>query len=497
MMNFPRSSGVILHPTALPGPCGIGDLGDSARDFVDFLTAAGQSVWQVLPVGPTGYGNSPYNAPSAFAGNPLLIDLATLAAWGHLDPALLPEVAVPDGKIDFPAVRAFKEPLLEAAADNFLHHAAANERLDYQQFCADQSGWLDDYALFTALHACHAGSWHHWPAPLRHREPKVLADWRERLRIELARICYGQYVFFRQWREVKAYANARGVRLFGDMPIFVADDSADVWANQQLFRLDADGRPEVVAGVPPDYFSASGQRWGNPLYDWTALKASGFAWWLARFRHTLGIHDLLRVDHFRGFEACWIIPADEPTAIHGRWEKVPGQELFATLCRELPQAPIVAEDLGVITPEVESLRDEFGFPGMKILQFAFDSGPDNPYLPHNYHPACVVYTGTHDNATTLGWWQSLDGSMRQKVANYLGGHRPEMPAALVRTAMASVAQLCIFPCQDLLGLGDEARFNRPGQAADNWAWRLQNGQLTPELARELRQQAELYGRIPA
>jgi len=496
-MNNPRRSGVLLHPTALPGAHGIGDLGAVAREFVDFLAAAGQSVWQILPIGPTGYGNSPYNALSAFAGNPLLIDLNTLVTWGHLDPALLPDATAPTGKVDFSSAHACKEPLLRLAAGNFLNTASPLEQQNYQQFCADQSGWLDDYALFTALHACHEGSWHRWPVPLLHRDPTAMAEWRERLHTELAVIRYEQYIFFRQWRELKDYANSRGIQLFGDLPIFVANDSADVWANQRLFRLDADGRPEVVAGVPPDYFSATGQRWGNPLYDWTVLAASGFAWWRERFRHMLNAHDLLRIDHFRGFEACWVIPADEPTAINGRWEKVPGEELFVTLCRDFPQAPIVAEDLGVITPEVEALRDGFAFPGMKILQFAFDSGPENPYLPHNYHPACVAYTGTHDNATTLGWWQSLDEPMRQKVAYYLGTSRPNMPAALIRTAMASVAQLCIFPCQDLLGLGDEARFNRPGQTTDNWAWRLQPGQLTPELARDLRQQTECFGRSPA
>jgi 4-alpha-glucanotransferase len=494
-MNFPRSSGVLLHPTSLPGAHGIGDLGEGARAFVDFLAAAGQSVWQLLPLGPTGYGDSPYNALSAFAGNPLLIDLDTLAAWGHLEAVSPPDTPAAAGHVDFARVRSHKEPLLQQAARTFLTAAPAAEQQDFVAFCTDQAGWLDDFALFTALHAHHAGAWHSWPRPLLRRDPAILAEWRERLHEELAAIRYAQYVFFRQWRDLKGYANSRGVRLFGDLPIFVADDSADVWANQQLFRLDADGRPTVVAGVPPDYFSATGQRWGNPLYNWEALAASGFAWWLARFRHLLQLHDLLRIDHFRGFEACWAIPAAEPTAVNGCWESTPGQELFAILRRDLPEALIVAEDLGVITPQVEALRDGFGFPGMKILQFAFDSGAANPYLPHNYSPDCVVYTGTHDNATTLGWWQNLDGQQRQEVAAYLGNPQPDMPAALVRSAMASVARLCIFPCQDLLGLDDEARFNRPGEAADNWAWRLQTGQLTPALAGQLRRQAERYGRV--
>ncbi len=495
-MNLPRCSGVLLHPTALPGPHGIGDLGTGAREFVDFLVAAGQSVWQILPIGPTGYGNSPYNALSAFAGNPLLVDLETLVAWGHLMPTALSRLPDMPGKVDFAAVRHYKEPLLRQAARTFFAAATPAEQQDFSSFCAEQSGWLDDFALFTALHHHHRGAWHGWPPPLRHYEPAALAEWRERLQVELAEICYSQYVFFRQWRELKSYANARGVQLFGDLPIFVADDSADVWANQSLFRLDADGRPTKVAGVPPDYFSATGQRWGNPLYNWDLLKSSGFAWWLARFRHLLQHHDLLRVDHFRGFESCWTIPADDPTAINGCWESSPGWELFEALRLEFPEAPIVAEDLGVITPEVDALRDGFGFPGMKILQFAFDSGAANPYLPHNHRRNCVVYTGTHDNATTLGWWQNLDDQRRQEVADYLGIAQPAMPAALIRCAMTSVARLCIFPCQDLLGLGEDARFNLPGEATNNWAWRLQMGQLTSELARQLRRQTARYGRVP-
>jgi 4-alpha-glucanotransferase len=493
-MNLPRGSGVLLHPTALPGPHGIGGLGASAREFIDFLAAAGQSVWQFLPIGPTAYGDSPYNSLSAFAGNPLLIDLATLAEWGHLDPAVCVSTPEATDRIDFAAVRRLKEPLLRQAARNFFTGALQDEREEFTRFCTGQAGWLDDFALFLALHTHHRGSWHDWPQALRQREANALASWRERLAEELAAIRYGQYVFFRQWQELKSYANRQGVQLFGDLPLFVANDSADVWANQALFRLDADGQPTAVAGVPPDYFSATGQRWGNPLYDWEAMSASGFAWWLARFRHLLRFNDLLRIDHFRGFQACWVIPAGEPTAINGRWEAAPGRVLFTALRREFPGAAIIAEDLGVITPEVEALRDEFGFPGMKILQFAFGSGARNPYLPHNYQPACVVYTGTHDNATTLGWWQGLERRQQQEVAAYLGDPHPEMPWALVRSAMASVARLCIVPCQDLLELGEEARFNRPGEAADNWRWRLRPEHLSVELAGRLRQMTERYGR---
>lgn len=494
-MNFPRLSGTLLHPTALPGSHGIGALGSEARAFVDFLAKAGQGVWQILPLGPTNFGDSPYNALSAFAGNPLLLDLPTLAQWGDLSADDLAGGPAAGNRVDFPAVYRFKGERIARAADNFFGHASPDRHNDFARFCRAQSDWLDDYALFAALRS-HFGSrsWQQWPTPLRQRNPAALKDWGLKLAREIAAEQYRQYAFVTQWNELKDYAGRKGVRLFGDLPIFVALDSADVWANQSLFRLDNDGRPVVVAGVPPDYFSATGQRWGNPLYRWETHRADGFTWWLARFRHELQRADLVRIDHFRGFEACWEIPANEPTAVNGSWRQAPGAELFRRLHSVSPQLPIVAEDLGVITPEVEKLRHEFGFPGMKILQFAFDSGPGNPYLPHNYETGCVVYTGTHDNATTCGWWNALEDSQRKQVAVCLGKPHPEIPWDLIRLAMASVARLCIIPCQDLLELDDSARFNRPGEANGNWQWRLQPGQLTQGLAERLRLLAETYNR---
>ena len=492
-----RASGVLLHPTALPGPHGIGALGEEARKFVDFLVEAGQSLWQVLPLGPTGFGDSPYTTLSAFAGNPLLIDLSTLVEWGDLEPGDLAGGQGNEGNVDFPAVRQFKEERLAFAAQRFATSSAPARRADFERFCREQAAWLPDYALFTALRGHFQGqSWQQWPLPLRDREAAALAEWRDRLAPAVAGEAYRQYAFFTQWRALKGYANQRGVSLFGDLPIFVALDSADVWANRQLFRLDADGQPTVVAGVPPDYFSATGQRWGNPLYRWEAHRQEHFAWWLARFRGELERADLVRIDHFRGFEACWVIPAGEETAVKGTWEKAPGDELFQALHAARTDLPIVAEDLGVITPEVEALRRKFGFPGMKILQFAFDSGAGNPYLPHNFSGDCVFYTGTHDNATTLGWWQSLDAAGHSRVATYLGKERPEPCWDLIRLALGSVAQLCVIPCQDLLGLGDGARFNSPGEAVGNWRWRLPPGALDKGLAGRLHALTELFNRAP-
>lgn len=494
-MDIPRTSGVLLHPTALPGPHGIGSLGAEARGFVDFLVRAGQSIWQTLPLGPTGFGDSPYNALSAFAGNPLLIDLQTLATWGDLKPTDLADEDVFAERVDFPAVHRLKEERLALAATNFFARADTRRHQTFAAWCREQAFWLDDYALFAAIRGHFAGqSWQEWPAPLRRRDPLVLEEWRGRLGTAIAAEQYRQYAFSTQWANLKSYANQQGVRIFGDLPIFVALDSADVWANQHLFRLDPEGRPMVVAGVPPDYFSATGQRWGNPLYRWDAHVEEGFTWWLQRFRAELRRADLVRIDHFRGFQACWVIPATEPTAVTGRWEASPGRALFRALRSAIPDLPIVAEDLGVITPQVEALRREFGFPGMKILQFAFDSGADNLYLPHNYDADYVVYTGTHDNATTLGWWENLDPGQRARVETYLGHAPADIPWDLIRLALASVARLCILPCQDLLGLGDAARFNRPGQTTGNWSWRLKPDQLTPILAERLHALTTSYNR---
>lgn len=496
--TFPRASGVLLHPTALPGSHGIGNLGQQATRFIDFLNSAGQSVWQLLPLGPTGYGDSPYNALSAFAGNPLLIDLDALVEVGDLDQEAEQNSPQSGQAVDYPEVTAFKTGRLRQAADRFrsaLHQSPRH--LAFAAFCREQSAWLDDYALFMAIRdQLEHQPWWDWPSDLRRRDTATLARWRQQQAERIQGHQYQQFVFFAQWHRLRRYARQKGIQLFGDIPIFVSRDSADVWARQDLFQLDAAGQPTAVAGVPPDYFSTSGQLWGNPLYRWQQHAAGDYAWWLMRFRHKLAMFDLVRIDHFRGFHACWSIPAGASTAEEGHWEEVPGQDLFSRLRAQIPELPIIAEDLGVITAEVETLRDEFGFPGMKILQFAFDSDPGNPYLPHNYRRHTLVYTGTHDNDTTVGWWQGLRPDTRDRVAGYLGNSHVDIPWDLIRLAMSSVAFLCIIPCQDLLGLGSQARFNRPGQASGNWTWRLPEEALEPQLAQRLRALTTLYNRLP-
>lgn len=494
-MKTVRSSGILLHPTSLPGPYGIGDFGDAAFHFIDFLATAGQTVWQVLPLGPTGYGDSPYSAFSAFAGNPLLISPLQLVAIGDLSAEEITCTPRPEGQTDYGFAAEFKGRLLPLAAQRFSAQGSSARHAAFAEYCAAEASWLEDYALFRALRAdlLHR-HWRQWPNGLRDRDPSVLAEARLRLADALHAERYAQFAFHEQWSALKAYATDRNIRILGDIPIFVADDSADVWAHRQLFQLDAQGAPLRVAGVPPDYFSASGQRWGNPLYDWDRMQADGFNWWIARLRRNLALYDAIRIDHFRGFEASWSIPADEPTAINGHWEKVPGVELFQATSALLGKLPVIAEDLGVITPEVEALRDRFGFPGMKILQFAFGDAAENPYLPHNYVRDCVVYTGTHDNDTTVGWWNQLTKAERSAVACYLG-HEPENPAqALMRLAAASVAELCIFPLQDALSLDHEARFNLPGDPHGNWRWRLDPAAPLNDAAGFLAELAHTYGR---
>jgi len=474
---------------------GIGDLGREAFRFVDFLARSGQSVWQILPLGPTGYGHSPYNTLSAFAGNPALIDLQQLVDCGDLERAELEAAIKDNAAADFDQAHSVKNSLLQQAGQRFLTGPPSSRRTAFADFCREQAGWLEDFSLFMALRDQHAGrSWSEWPVELRNRESQALQEWRGRLEPACSLQRYQQFVFHGQWQELKDYADQNGIRLFGDIPIFVAYDSADVWANQSLFQLDETGRMTAVAGVPPDYFSATGQRWGNPLYRWDRLAGQEFAWWLQRFDHQLHFSDLIRIDHFRGFQACWSIPADEKTAVKGHWVDVPGHRLFEKLRETRGTLPIVAEDLGVITPEVEQLRDDFGFPGMKLLQFAFDSGPDNPYLPGNHTQNSVVYTGTHDNDTTLGWWQKLDREQKDRVRGYLGKQSLDMPWDLIDTAMASEACLCIIPCQDILALDSQARFNTPGKATGNWRWRLLPDMLSDELAKRLLETAQRHQR---
>ena len=491
-----RASGILLHPTALPGTFCIGDLGKEAFGFIDFLVRAGQSVWQILPLGPTGYGHSPYNALSAFAGNPVLIDLQQLVECGDLDGSRLEAVTRQSDQMNFDQVHTLKSTLLQEAGRQFFNKTTAARGQAFDTFCREQSDWLEEFSLFMALRKAFPGqAWPEWPQGLRRRSPEALNEWQQKLAESCRLYRYQQFVFTEQWQKLKAYANRNGIRIFGDIPIFVAYDSADVWANQQLFQLDDQGQATAIAGVPPDYFSKTGQRWGNPLYRWDRLAAENFLWWLKRFEHQLQNSDMLRIDHFRGFQAYWSISPNEVTAVNGHWEEVPGRKLFEKLREQRAVLPIIAEDLGVITPEVEQLRDDFGFPGMKILQFAFDSGPDNPYLPENLTENCVVYTGTHDNDTTLGWWRSLTKVQKDRVRDYLGTRRPEIPWQLIRLAMASAADLCIIPCQDILSLGKEARFNTPGHATGNWEWQIKSGELTDELADRVRSLTEKHHRL--
>ncbi len=501
-MRFPRSAGILLHPTSLPGSFGIGSLGAEARRFVDFLAAAGQSLWQVLPLGPTGYGDSPYQCFSAFAGNPLLIDLQQLVEEGDLEEADRAAAAggppqFPTERVDYGAVIDTKTALLRRAAKRFRAQADPERRAAFDQFCTENAHWLDDYALFMAIKEAHGGAvWTDWEPPLAAREPEALDAARARHQDALFAQRYAQFQFHRQWTALKRAANDRGVRIIGDVPIFVAFDSADLWAHADLFHLDESLQPTVVAGVPPDYFSRTGQLWGNPLYRWDVMAARGFAWWLDRIRHALATVDILRLDHFRGFAAYWEVPAGQTTAEGGRWVDGPGAAFFQRLRDELGSLPLIAEDLGLITDDVIALRDQFDLPGMVVLQFAWTSDAANSYLPHNHRPNRVVYTGTHDNDTTVGWYASREGKEKTRIDRYLGPTEEPIHQSLIRTAYRSVCDLAVVPLQDVLGLGTEARMNTPGKEGGNWAWRVAEAELTEERATGLRELAGLYGRLP-
>jgi 4-alpha-glucanotransferase len=499
-----RLAGVLLHPTSLPGRYGIGELGPEAVRFLDFLARARQRLWQVLPLGPTGYGDSPYQCFSAFAGNPLLVSLDRLVEQGLLTTADLAGAHFPDRQVDYGAVIAFKPPRLVTAWERA--RARPEVMSAFENFCAEEAGWLEDYATYMAIKEAHGNeSWTKWEPDIRSRKPKALQRWRREKADAIRARQFEQYLFFTQWRALKASAHDRGIEVMGDIPIFVAHDSADVWAHPDLFRLDQDGTPEVVAGVPPDYFSATGQLWGNPIYRWDEMAKNGYAWWVERFRGTFAMVDRVRIDHFRGFEAYWEIPGGEKTAVKGQWVKGPGAALFEAVRKALGPLPIVAENLGVITPEVEALRERFGFPGMAILQFAWGSDPQgSTFLPHNYPRRIVVYTGTHDNDTTVGWWTSGVGdSTRTKdeverehdfVRRYMNTDAREVHWDFVRTLLASVADTAIVPLQDVLGKGSEARMNVPARASGNWRWRFTAEDLTAEAERRLRLYTETYGR---
>ncbi len=507
-MKFPRSSGVILHPTSLPGRFGIGDMGADAYRFIDWLAAAGQKIWQVLPLGPTGYGDSPYQCFSAFAGNPLLIDLEPLSEEGLLEPAdLAAAPAFPQDHVDYGRVIEFKLPLLRKASREFHARGSGGEREDFDDFTIRHADWLDDFALFMAVKEAHGGAtWTRWDRAIARREPAAIEAWRERLRGEIDAQKFQQYLFFRQWEALRKYCHDSKIRIMGDLPIYVAHDSSDVWANPELFCLDENGEPEYVAGVPPDYFSATGQLWGNPIYRWDVMAKRGFGWWMERFQATLGLVDMLRLDHFRGFEAYWQVPAGESTAMNGEWVKGPGAHLFDVVEAALGSLPIVAENLGVITPEVEAIRQRFGYPGMSILQFAFGNDPQGPdFRPHNYPRERVAYTGTHDNDTTVGWWNSTGATdstrteedvrkEREFTRDYLATDGTDINWVFIRTVLASVADIALYPMQDVLGLGTEARMNLPGRPNNNWRWRCRREALTPERAAKLSRLAGLYDR---
>jgi len=483
-----RRAGILLHITSLPGSGVVGDLGQEAYHFIRFLHDTGITVWQTLPLGTTHADLSPYQSLSAHAGNPELISVDWLCKQGWLRLSdIMTESKVAS---EFP-----KSYLLTKAFHGFLERANENDKRDFEQFCQAKALWLDDFALFMALRKeFQQQCWYDWPEYYKDRDPKALQEARRRLKTDIDATKFQQYVFFRQWLELKTYAGQQGVLLFGDIPIFVSYDSADVWANRDVFKLDDTGGMTVVAGVPPDYFSATGQRWGNPHFNWQSLKKTGFHWWIDRLQTQLELFDILRIDHFRGLEAAWEIPAYEDTAINGQWVKAPGKALLNAIKAALGDIPLVAEDLGIITPEVEELRDDFNLPGMKILQFAFGDDPHNPYLPSNYVTNCVAYTGTHDNDTTKGWAEKLSEEEIDKIYDYLGRPQLSIQCALIHAALGSVANLAIIPMQDILELGSEHRMNTPGTITGNWLWRFNWDQVTPERSERLRHLVRLFNR---
>jgi 4-alpha-glucanotransferase len=495
-MRFARGSGILVHPTSLPGKFGCGDFGEVSIHFIEWMLVAGQKVWQVLPLEPTGYANSPYMSHSAFAGNPLLIGFEELVAKGWLSESDIDSVPpFPERRVDYPAVIPYRLERLRRASERFFSRRNAPELPDFEAFCRQQRSWLEDYSLFQALNDQFRGAvWSEWERDLARRKAEALKRAQKNLAEEIRFWKFTQWLFYRQWAKVKKYANDRGISIMGDIPIFVSHHSADVWSHPGLYFLDKAGRPTFVAGVPPDYFSATGQRWGNPLYRWSKMGKNRYRWWIERFRRTFMLVDIARIDHFRGFAGYWEIPGSEKTAVRGRWVKGPNAKLFNAVQKQLGKLAIVAEDLGLITPDVIELRDKFGFPGMKVLQFAFAEGPENNFLPHRYEHNCVAYTGTHDNDTTCGWFATATEREKAFLHKYCGSNGEEVHWDLIRLASRSAADLAIFPFQDVLGLGTEARMNFPGTEQGNWEWRFSWDQVRPEHAQRMYEIAALYGR---
>ena len=495
---FERSSGILFHPTSLPGKYGIGTLGKEAYAFIDFLKKSRQKLWQIFPLGPTGYGDSPYQSFSSFAGNPYLIDFDLLIEAHLLSEEDLRDVFFGDNEeyIDYGAVYNQKYPLLRKAYENFKSSGNHEMRENLEHFKRENASWLNDYSLYISLKNHFNGlPWNEWAHDIKNREHGAMEHYRNELADDIEYHNFIQFLFFKQWGDVKKYANENGIKIIGDIPIFVAADSSDAWANPEIFLFDEERKPVKVAGVPPDYFSATGQLWGNPLYNWQKLKETNYSWWVERVRANLSTCDIIRIDHFRGFEAYWAVPYGDDTAINGQWEPGPGIDLFNAIKSQLGELPIIAEDLGLMTQGVIDLREATGFPGMKILGFAFDSGEENDYLPHTYTKNCVVYTGTHDNDTLIGWFQKAKEEDRQFARDYLNSRSDdEIHWDAIRGAWSSVASMAISPVQDFLGLGSEARINTPGVAAGNWQWRLRHGVLTDELAERIAKLTRVYSR---
>ena len=495
-MTLPRGSGVLLHPTSLPGPFGSGDLGTDATRFLDWLAEAGQTYWQVLPLTPPGFGSSPYASLSAFAMNEALISPLPLAEQGWLTATELDAARLSfASRIDFTAAGRHRRGWLDKAAERF-HQGASGHNLErFEEFCATDAFWLEDFTLFMALHEAHDGRpWTSWAAPLRDRQASALEKARHDLGASVRRHAFAQWQLAEQWANVQAAAQGRGIRIVGDIPIFVSHHSVDVWANRHLFLLDAEGHPTHVAGVPPDYFSETGQRWGNPLYRWDVMAQDGYAWWVERFRSMLTFFDVVRLDHFRGFESYWEIPTVEPTAVKGRWRPGPGAALFEAVREQFGSLPLIAEDLGIITPAVTRLREQFGLPGMKVLQFAFGGEPQHPFLPHTYETNAVVYTGTHDNDTSAGWYRAAPERERDMLRRYLSTPASDVAWDLIKAAEGSRADVCLVPMQDVLGLASEARMNTPGVAAGNWGWRFDWSNVPSDAAARLADVTRSAGR---